>query len=195
MLLSVRKVLAGVVCFVSTETLLPLISLDTFSTSIDFYKAKTPSSEVVYLEEGVKQGLGLIYYGGQLVEWGVGAKVIQPAGFVFLSGVEGRDPETNRPVEGVRAQTRLALDKIKDRLGKAGTSIENVVKFVWYVARRDDKDEFIRSRDEWLAENAPKLLKERSYASTLLLDVGLALPDMLVEIDATAVIPQNPQSS
>jgi enamine deaminase RidA (YjgF/YER057c/UK114 family) len=146
----------------------------------------------VYLEEGVKQGLGLIYYGGQLVEWGVGARVVQPAGFVFLSGVEGRDPETNRPVEGVRAQTRLALDKVRERLEKAGTSIENVVKFVWYVARREDRDEFIRCRDEWLAENAPKLLEERSYASTLLLDVGLALPDMLVEIDVIAVIPKKP---
>ena len=54
------------------------------------------------MNEGVKQGLGLIYCGGQLVEWGVGARVVQLASFVFLSGVEGKDPETNRLVEGGR---------------------------------------------------------------------------------------------
>jgi hypothetical protein len=59
-------------------------------------------AEDVYLNEGVKQGLGLIYCGGQLVEWGVGARVVQLASFVFLSGVEGKDLETNRLVEGGR---------------------------------------------------------------------------------------------
>ncbi len=136
-----------------------------------------------------KEGLGLIYYGGQPVEWGVGAKVRDVKGFIFLSGSEGRDPATNKPVRGVRAQTRLALDKVKKRLEEAGSSIDNVVKFVWYVSKREYRDEFIKARDEWLAENAQRLLKERSYASTLLLDVGLALPDMLVEVDAIAIIP------
>jgi enamine deaminase RidA (YjgF/YER057c/UK114 family) len=140
------------------------------------------------MSEFSKKGLGLIYYGGQLVEWGVGARVKNAKGFVFLSGSEGRDPATNKPVEGVRAQTRLTLDKIKERLEKAGSSMDYVVKFVWYVAKREHKDEFIKARDEWLAENAPNLLKERSYASTLLVDVGLALPEMLVEVDAIAVI-------
>lgn len=87
----------------------------------------------------------------------------------------------------VRAQTRLTLDKIKKRLEKAGSSIDYVVKFVWYTAKREHKDEFIKARDEWLAEK-PNLLKERSYASTLLVDVRLALPEMLVEVDAIAVI-------
>ncbi len=120
---------------------------------------------------------------------GVGAKVKGSKGFIFLSGSEGRDPATNRAVEGVRDQTRLALDKIKERLEKAGSSIDYVVKFVWYVAKQEHRDEFIKARDEWLAENAPNLLKERSYASTLLLEVGLALPEMLVEVDSIAVIP------
>lgn len=139
--------------------------------------------------ESCKEGLGLIYYGGQLVEWGVGAKVKGAKGFIFLSGSEGRDPETNRAVEGVGAQTRLALDKIKERLEKAGSGIDYVVKFVWYVAKREYKDEFLKARDEWLDENAPNLLKERAYASTLLLDIGLAQPEMLVEVDAIAIIP------
>jgi len=58
----------------------------------------------------------------------------------------------------VRAQTRLTLDKIKKRLEKAGSSIDYVVKFVWYTAKREHKDEFIKARDEWLAEK-PNLLK------------------------------------
>lgn len=134
----------------------------------------------------LKEGLGRIHYGEELVEWGTGCKA---GGFVFLSGVEGRDPSTNRPVKGVTAQTRLCLEKIKDRLEKAGTSTENIVKIVWYVSKRQFKEEFIRARDDWLARKAPSLIKNRSYASTLILDVGLALPDMLVEIDVIAIIP------
>ena len=60
--------------------------------------------------------------------------------------------------------------------------MDNVVKFVWYLADRSQEKEFYVARDSWLAEHAPDLLKQRSYASTLLI-VGLARHDMLIEID------------
>jgi len=131
-----------------------------------------------------KKGLGLVYYGGKEMVWGKGAVA---GNFVFLSGVEGRSEESNIPVQGIKAQTELALDRIKERLEEAGTTIENTVKFVWYLADRSQEQEFYAARDGWLAKNAPKLLHERSYASTLLI-VGLARYDMLVEIDCIAYI-------
>ncbi len=119
--------------------------------------------------------------------WGKGAITND---FVFLSGVEARDEKTDAPVPGIKAQTELALSRIKERLEEAGTSVDNVVKFVWYLVDRALEQEFYEARDGWLARHAPKLLKERSYASTLLI-VGLARYDMLVEIDCIAVLPTN----
>jgi enamine deaminase RidA (YjgF/YER057c/UK114 family) len=116
--------------------------------------------------------------------WGKGAVA---GGFVFLSGAEARSDESDEPVEGVRAQTELALERIRTRLEEAGARVDDVVKFVWYLRDRELIDEFYEARDGWLGRNAPDLLRERSYASTLLI-VGLAKEEMLVEIDCVAYV-------
>ena len=131
-----------------------------------------------------KRGLGKVVHAGREMVWGKGAVA---GGFVFLSGAEARADETDEPVEGVAAQTELALDRIKTRLEEAGARLDDVVKFVWYLTDRALEQEFYAARDGWLARHAPTLLEERSYASTLLI-VGLAKPDMLIEIDCTAYL-------
>jgi enamine deaminase RidA (YjgF/YER057c/UK114 family) len=131
-----------------------------------------------------KRGLGKIVHAGQEMVWGKGAVA---GGFVFLSGAEARADDTDEPVAGVAAQTELALERIRERLAEAGASLDDVVKFVWYLRDRDLIEEFYAARDGWLERHAPRLLHERSYASTLLI-VGLAKEDMLVEIDCVASI-------
>lgn len=118
--------------------------------------------------------------------WGKGCTA---GDFVFLSGSEARADDTDVAVEGIRAQTELALDRIKARLEEAGASVNNVVKFVWYLTDRELEQEFYEARDGWLKRNAPKLVAERSYASTLLV-VDLIHEDMLVEIDCIAYLPR-----
>jgi enamine deaminase RidA (YjgF/YER057c/UK114 family) len=130
-----------------------------------------------------KRGLGLIRQGGQTMVWGKGAVA---GGLVFLSGAEARSDETDEPVAGVAAQTELALQRIKERLAEAGARLEDIVKLVWYLRDRESIDEFYAARDGWLERNCPELVRERSYASTLLI-VGLAKEDMLVEIDCIAL--------
>ena len=132
--------------------------------------------------ERAKRGLGLIVHAGETMPWGKGAVA---GDFVFLSGAEARSDEADVPLEGVKAQTELALERIKQRLTEAGASLENVVKFVWYLTDRSFEAEFYEARDGWLARNCKSLVDERSYASTLLI-VGLAREDMLVEIDCIA---------
>lgn len=132
-----------------------------------------------------KRGLGLIQQGGETMVWGKGAVA---NGFVFLSGAEARSDDTDEPVEGVKAQTELALDRIKERLAEAGARLEDVVKFVWYLHDRELIQEFYEARDGWLERECPDLVHERSYGSTLLI-VGLAKADMLVEIDCIAFAP------
>jgi enamine deaminase RidA (YjgF/YER057c/UK114 family) len=129
-----------------------------------------------------KRGLGLIEHAGQLMVWGKGAVADD---FVFLSGAEARASDTDEPVVGVKAQTELCLDRIKERLAEAGATLDQVVKFVWYLKDRELIEDFYEARDGWLERNAPALVRERSYASTLLI-VGLAKEDMLVEIDCFA---------
>jgi enamine deaminase RidA (YjgF/YER057c/UK114 family) len=131
-----------------------------------------------------KRGLGLVEHAGQVMVWGKGAVA---GDFVFLSGAEARSSETDEPVEGVKAQTVLALERIEQRLTEAGATLDQVVKFVWYLKDRDLIDDFYEARDGWLASRAPALVTERSYASTLLI-VGLAKDDMLVEIDCWAYL-------
>jgi enamine deaminase RidA (YjgF/YER057c/UK114 family) len=129
-----------------------------------------------------KRGLGKVVHAGREMVWGKGAVA---GGFVFLSGAEARADDTDEPVEGIAAQTELALDRVKERLEEAGARLDDVVKLTWYLTDRALEQEFYVARDGWLARRAPKLLEQRSYASTLLI-VGLAKPEMLVEIDCIA---------
>lgn len=131
-----------------------------------------------------KRGMGLIEHADQTMVWGKGAVA---GDFVFLSGAEARADDTDVPVEGVKAQTELCLERIKERLAEAGASLEQVVKLVWYLKDRELIDDFYEARDGWLERNCPSLIRERSYASTLLI-VGLAREDMLVEIDCFAYV-------
>jgi len=129
-----------------------------------------------------KRGLGLIEHGGHVMVWGKGAVA---GDFVFLSGAEARASDTDETVEGVKAQTELARERGKERLGEAGARLDQVVKFVWFLKDRNMIEDFYDARDGWLERNAPALVRERSYASTLLI-VELAKDDMLVEIDCYA---------
>ena len=106
-----------------------------------------------------KRGLGKVVHAGREMVWGKGAVA---GGFVFLSGSEARSDETDEPVEGVAAQTELALDRIKTRLEEAGARLDDVVKFVWYLTDRALEQEFYAARDGWLARHAPKLIASKS---------------------------------
>jgi enamine deaminase RidA (YjgF/YER057c/UK114 family) len=133
-----------------------------------------------------KRGLGLIHHAGKIMPWGKGAVA---SGFVFLSGAEARSDSDDVPPKRMKAQVELVMERIKARLEEAGTSIDNTVKFVWYIADRSQMQDFYDARDGWLERNAPSMLKNRSYASTLLV-VGLARHDMLVEVDCIAFVPK-----
>lgn len=86
-----------------------------------------------------RRGLGLVQHAGRTMVWGKG---VVAGDFVFLSGAEARSDEEDIPVEGIKAQTELALERIKARLTEAGASLENVVKFVWYLTDRSLESEF-----------------------------------------------------
>lgn len=131
------------------------------------------------------KNLGEIIYNGERAVW---EKGVVADGFVFLSGIEGIDPATGKCSPDIEVQTKLALDKVKSRLNEAGTDIDHIVKYVSYVVERENLDGYRRARGAWLKENGSG--SPNHYASTLLLVAGLARPDMLVEIDVIAAMPE-----
>ena len=93
-----------------------------------------------------KQGLGLIHHAGKEMAWGKGAKA---GNFIFMSGAEARSEDNDEPVEGIMAQTQLALTRIKERLEEAGASMESDVNFRWYVKDRKMIPDYYMARDIW----------------------------------------------
>jgi enamine deaminase RidA (YjgF/YER057c/UK114 family) len=127
--------------------------------------------------------LGDIHYGGKRMAWGKGAAA---GGTIYLSGADGADPKTGEFPKDVAGQTRMALEKISQRLSEAGSDLQHVVRMVFYVVGRENVEAFRSARREWMSSRRPKI-EVPHFASTLLVVAGLASPEMFVEIDVTAV--------
>jgi enamine deaminase RidA (YjgF/YER057c/UK114 family) len=111
---------------------------------------------------------------------------IADAQLVFVSGAVGHAPPDDPDGPGdLTAQTRRALERIDATLQKAGGSIRDVVRLRFFVCgpwRAEMIDELFSARNEVLPlEGAP--------AATFAVAEALALPEMLVEVEAEAVIP------
>lgn len=119
--------------------------------------------------------------------WGKGC--VARGTFAFLSGTEGIDPETLKVRPSMGEQIELAWDKLKERLEEMGTSCANIVQKMTFVT---DMDEWSRHgvwyQSRWLQRHCPQLLQEEP-AGTLIGVPRLALPEMKVEIQVIAVLP------
>jgi enamine deaminase RidA (YjgF/YER057c/UK114 family) len=107
------------------------------------------------------------------------------AKFIYLAGVGAEDE--NGPRGAIRhhgnllEQCRYAYDKIKRVLAHHGADLNHVVKVTTYIA------------DLRLRGTMPKCVSEAwgniaFPANTLLGISGLAYPEMLIEVDVTAVV-------
>jgi len=127
--------------------------------------------------------IGDIHYGGKKAVWGKG---VVAGGTVYLSGVEGIEPSTDKCAPDIETQTKVTLGKVKGRLEEAGSDVNHIVKYVAYVVGRENLDGYRLARQSWMEENHQQT--PPTYASTLVLVAGLARPDMLVEVDVTALL-------
>ncbi|RMF79943.1 MAG: RidA family protein [Chloroflexi bacterium] len=66
------------------------------------------------------------------------SQAVKANGFVFTAGQIGVDPVTGELAEGIEAQTRQALENIKQVLEAAGTNMDNVVKTTVFLGNIDD---------------------------------------------------------
>ncbi len=118
------------------------------------------------------------------------AAVVQGVGkTIYLSGVSAEDPEATDPMSvtilgdgDFAAQTRIALEKIKTMLAAHGGTMNDIVRMTAYVLDAENIWTYFQVQGEAL-DGAPR------PPHTFLQVAGLAVPEMLVEIEVTAVIP------
>lgn len=104
---------------------------------------------------------------------------------VYLRGQIGQDLDTRESVGlgDVEAQAEQAMANIDLLLREAGSRLEHVVKVVVYLTDIRYREPVYRVMGRWLKGVYP--------VSTGLVVSALARPEWLVEIDATAVIPDD----
>ena len=108
---------------------------------------------------------------------GVYSLGIVGAGLVFVSGQGGIDAKTGAVVDGIEAQTELALANIEAILRAAGSSLHRVLKFGVFLA----------DINEWATMNAVfERVLEEPYPARITVQAVLA-EGMRIEADAIAL--------
>ena len=102
--------------------------------------------------------------------------------FVYLQGQTGLtlDGELVGPGDPA-AQTRQAMENIRALMRLAGGDLDDVVKIVVYITEREYRPKVYPVIDEFFGPQKP--------CSTGIVVKGLALEELVVEIDAYGVIP------
>ena len=111
-------------------------------------------------------------------------QVVVAGNMVFVRGQVGQNLDTSESVGSgdVRSQTEQAMSNIKILLEEAGSCLDDVCKIVIYLVDARYREPVYRAVGKWLKGVYP--------VSTGLVVSALGRPEWLVEIDVTAVIPQ-----
>ena len=105
---------------------------------------------------------------------------------LFISGAAAFDSDGNVVGKGdVVTQTRVILQNIRDALQEVGADMGDVLKVTVFLTDIADRAAVNPVRKEFFGDAKP--------ASTLFEVSALAVPDMLVEIEAIAGIPEGAQ--
>lgn len=108
---------------------------------------------------------------------------VKAGNFVFVSGTIGKDPDTGEVPKGdVVTQAELIIRNMKAILKKAGSSLKDVVKVTMYLTSWDHIDKIFEIRNKYFGDSPT--------ASTGVQIKSLFGPDLLIEIEAIAVIPE-----
>ena len=98
--------------------------------------------------------------------------------FAFVAGTTGYDYTTMVIPADVTSQARNCFKTIEAALGEGGFAMADIVRATYYVTDAKDVDAHFAVCGEVLGDIRP--------AATLLIVVGLARPEMKVEIEVTA---------
>ncbi len=104
---------------------------------------------------------------------------------VFVRGQVGQDPDTFESIGtgDAYAQADQAMKNVKLLLEEAGSKLEHICRIQVYLTDRGHRDDVYQAIGKWLEGVFP--------VSTGLIVDGLARPEWVMEIEATAVIPDD----
>lgn len=105
---------------------------------------------------------------------------------VFLRGQVAQDLDTRESLHSgdPGAQTAKAMENIQTLLHESGSQLDHICRIVVYLTDIRYRDAVYQEMGKWLKGVYP--------CSTGLVVPALARPEWLVEIEATAVIPDSP---
>ena len=107
------------------------------------------------------------------------APAVKVGNTLYIAGQVGRD-ENLKVVEGSEAQYVQAFENLKKVLAAAGATLADVVDIVTYHTDMRDILNFLAVKDRYFTQDYP--------AWTAIGAPALAMPGLLVEIKATAVL-------
>ena len=108
------------------------------------------------------------------------------AEILFISGTASVDNQGQTAhKENFPAQVRHTYENIESLLSEAGASVRDVVKFTVYLKDMDQYEKFDELRVEFLKTNG---LTREEYPASTCVQARLCRDDLLLEIDAIAII-------
>ena len=110
--------------------------------------------------------------------------VVAHGTMVFVRGQVGQEIDGFESIAGAGpgAQADRAMRNVAQLLEEAGSALNHICRIQVYITDRAYRDEVYQSIGKWLKGVYP--------VSTGLVVSGLARPEWVVEIEATAVIPE-----
>lgn len=114
------------------------------------------------------------------------SQAVRSGDFVYLAGQVALDSDGNVVGSDLGSQARQTFENIKHLLAKAGAELTDVVKMTTYfvgdITDPAERDKYFKVRREFFGDHQP--------ASTGVRVAGLALQELLLEIDVVAYAPR-----
>ena len=111
--------------------------------------------------------------------WSLG---VRAGDFVFVAGMRGIDPATNKLVEGDEARIRQAFLNMKTIVAAAGGSLRDAVRLVVYVTDMGRNRPLVNKIQEEIWDGPP-------YPPRTIVEVSRLNQDDVVEVEGTFYCP------